>query len=223
MRANLEDLQARRVRHLSPKYGVILHTLTGTFLVPDDGPSFLFFDPGAADRTVMLPVISPFAGQQYLISNSSSTRVLNITDADGVAVGTLGSLETGLFSSSMSVWRMISSSALGTAYLSMLLREPRLVTTGSDSVGATDMALAVSRAAPSTTAISLPAVASRNKVPARIIDWSTAVTDHTITLTPNGAETIMGQATWPLFSNSASLASITLYPSTVLSGWYVAP
>jgi hypothetical protein len=101
--------------------------------------------------------------------------------------------------------------------------EPTAVTGASATIAAATQAVAITRAAPSATALTLPSVASRGGVPLKIIDWSTSVTDHTITLTPNGSETIMKAATWPLYSNAASLASVTLYPSTTLNGWYIAP
>lgn len=102
-------------------------------------------------------------------------------------------------------------------------KEPVVVTGASAAVVAGTAAVAVQRAAPSTTALSLPSVANQDGVPLRVVDWSTSVTDHTITLTPDGSEKIMLAATWPIFSNSASLGSLTLYPSTVLNGWYIAP
>lgn len=102
-------------------------------------------------------------------------------------------------------------------------KEPIVVTTSSDVVVAGTSAVAIQRASPSTTGLTLPSVADQDGVPLSIVDWSTAITDHTITLTPDGAETIMKAATWPIFSTASSLGSLTLYPSTVLNGWYIAP
>lgn len=98
--------------------------------------------------------------------------------------------------------------------------EPTAVTGSSATVAAGTSAIAIQRAAPATTGLTLPTVASQDGVPLHIVDWSTSVTEHTITLTPNGAETIMRQATFQIVSNTAQLASITLYPSTLLNGWY---
>lgn len=102
-------------------------------------------------------------------------------------------------------------------------KEPTLVTTGSSAVVAGTAAVAIQRVAPATTALSLPTVASQDGLPLRIVDWSTSVTDHAITMTPNGTEKIMLAATFTINSNASQLASITLYPSTVLNGWYTAP
>jgi hypothetical protein len=60
-------------------------------------------------------------------------------------------------------------------------------------------------------------------MPIAIIDWSTGVTNHTITITPTGGATIMTQVTWTLFSNPAQLSSVTLLPLSILSGWIIAP
>ncbi len=102
-------------------------------------------------------------------------------------------------------------------------KEPILVTTGSSSIAAGVPVVAIQRVAPATTALALPKVADQDGVPLRIVDWSTSVTDHAITMTPNGTEKIMLAATFAINSNASQLASITLYPSTVLNGWYTAP
>ncbi len=102
-------------------------------------------------------------------------------------------------------------------------KEPTVVTTGSSAVAAGTAAIAIERAAPATTALALPKVADQDGLPLRIIDWSTSVTDHAITMTPDGTEKIMRAATFTINSNAAQLTSITLYPSTVLNGWYTAP
>lgn len=82
---------------------------------------------------------------------------------------------------------------------------------------------AIQRAAPAATVLTLPSVAVRNGDPLHIVDWSTAVVNHEITLDPSGAETIMRAATWPVYSNAAQLGSVTLYPSIDLNGWVIAP
>lgn len=109
------------------------------------------------------------------------------------------------------------------ALTNSLPKEPQVVSGASATIAAGTAAVAVQRAAPATTGLTLPAVADQDGVPLRIVDWSSAVTDHTITLTPDGAETIMQAATWAIYSNAAQLGSLTLYPSTVLNGWYIAP
>lgn len=83
--------------------------------------------------------------------------------------------------------------------------------------------LAVIRNNPVATTLLLPDVTLQQSIPLRIIDWSTNVIDHTITLTAFGAQSIMRQPTWPIASNAVQLGSLTLYPSVNLNGWYLAP
>ena len=223
MRANLEDVLIRRARHNSPSFGTVSYELSGTFVLPANGPTFHFLDGGASDRTVYLPELMEAGGQQYIIANTGSSNSLNVVDADGVAVATLAFNDVGMFLSSATDWKHIHHSDQVIGAIAGLFSTPRIVTGATFTVSSTEISIAINRSAPVTTDGTLPSVASRNGRPVRIVDYSTSVTGHTITLTPNGAETIMRQATWTLVSNAASLAGVTLYPSTGLSGWYIAP
>lgn len=98
------------------------------------------------------------------------------------------------------------------------------VVDGAATVGNSASAAVISRNAPATTAIQLPSIRNRtNRAPLSIVDFSTNVTDHIITLTPYGTEKVMQQATWPMYSTAASLASLRLYPSIELNQWIIAP
>lgn len=97
------------------------------------------------------------------------------------------------------------------------------VTGAADTMGAATTLLAISRAAPVATALTLPPVANRSNRAVQIVDWSTAVAGHEITLTPAVGNTIMRLATFKLFSTADQLAGVTLYPSTDLGGWVIAP
>jgi len=99
-------------------------------------------------------------------------------------------------------------------------KEPTVVT-ADGAISALTPAVVVQKASPTATALSLPSVVLQNGIPLTIVDWSTGVTAHTITLTPAGAETIMQAPNFTVYSNSAQLGSVTLYPSTTLNGWYV--
>lgn len=222
MRSNLESNLAQRLHLLAPTHQTAEATLIGSFLVPPDGPVFLFLNPGGVDRSVFLPDIPPQGGLFFIVCNTG-TGTLNVLDAFGAAVANVLIGQTSLFFSSKTAW----TSLLGfpptyNDFIGGLLAEPRIVT-GNFAATLADTTIAISRAAPAATAGSLPAVATRSGRPISIVDWSSAVVDHTITLTPNGAETIMRQATWPLYSNAANLASVTLWPSVSLNGWYIKP
>lgn len=78
--------------------------------------------------------------------------------------------------------------------------------------------VAVQRAAPTATALILPNLAGQVR-PLRIVDFSTAVTSHAITLTTPDGATIMQQSAWVLNSNAAQLAVATLFPSPDLNSW----
>lgn len=83
--------------------------------------------------------------------------------------------------------------------------------------------LAVQRAAPVTTTLLLGPVIQRAGKPLQIVDWSTGVAAHEITLLPAGAETIMQRANFKLYSTADQLQGLTLYPSIDLDGWVIAP
>lgn len=87
------------------------------------------------------------------------------------------------------------------------------ITTGNDTIAtATDLAY-INRSAPGSTGITLPDASARLGRPLRVVDFSQTVTAHTITLTPfSVGQKIMRQSTWELFSNSVSLAAVTLIP-----------
>lgn len=82
--------------------------------------------------------------------------------------------------------------------------------------------LAIQRAAPAATTITLPAIAAQGSKPIQIVDWSTAVAAHAITITP-ATGTIMRQPSWSLLSTADQLSGVTLYPSPDLNGWVIAP
>jgi hypothetical protein len=86
-------------------------------------------------------------------------------------------------------------------------------TGATGTISPTTYTAAINRAAPATTALTLPDASLRNGRDLHVGDYSTSVTNHIITLTPHSiAQKIMRQATWQLASNAASLASITLRP-----------
>lgn len=83
--------------------------------------------------------------------------------------------------------------------------------------------LAVQRTAPSVTTLILPGLATRFNKPLQVVDWSTSVTNHAITLTTPDGATIMQKASWLLYSTADQLGGVTLFPSADLNGWVIAP
>lgn len=85
--------------------------------------------------------------------------------------------------------------------------------------------LAVQRVAPATTAIVLPNLVSQwsTKRALQIVDFSTGVLNHAITLTTPDGTTIMQRTSWQLRSTADQLTGITLQPSPELNSWVITP
>lgn len=99
------------------------------------------------------------------------------------------------------------------------------VAAASAGVVAGTSLLAVQRVNPAATALTLPALAqqfaSGRKL--QVVDFSTSVTLHAITLTTPDGATIMQRSSLRLQSTADSLASVMLTPSTDLNSWIIAP
>jgi len=83
--------------------------------------------------------------------------------------------------------------------------------------------LAIRRVAPLTTTVTLPTLASQRAKALQVVDWSTNVANHVVTIMPSGGATIMQLAQWQFLSTAVSLGGITFYPSADLNGWVIAP
>jgi hypothetical protein len=85
--------------------------------------------------------------------------------------------------------------------------------------------LAVQRAAPFLTTIVLPKLTDQFLAGRRlrIVDWSTNVVNHVITVTTPDSTSIMKLASWSLLSTPDQLAGTELMPSPDLNGWTIAP
>ena len=94
------------------------------------------------------------------------------------------------------------------------------ITTSNDTIDdETDIAY-VNRSGPSSTGLTLPDASARSGRVLRVVDFSSSVTAHTITLTPfSVGQKVMRQSTWELFSNSVSLAGVALVPVNSSAGW----
>lgn len=223
MRNNLEDNLIRSPRIQSPSYVIVEGQLSGAHIMLPGSPRFNFFEPLIVTQNIYLPEIPPQGGLEHTIVNMSASVTLAVYNDVGVLQATVQPLQAINFISSFDEWT--SFVGFPVAYndlIAGLLANPRVVT-GDFVVGAADLTIAVQRAAPVLTLGTLPAVATRLGKPVAIVDWSSAIVGHEIRLTPNGAETIMQQATWSLWSNPGNLAGVTLWPSTTLGGWYIKP
>jgi hypothetical protein len=100
-----------------------------------------------------------------------------------------------------------------------LLDATQIVTTSSDTIESSTTVVAIERAAPFTTALALPSGLDGQRI--TIVDWSTSVTSHTVTITPDGDQTIMLAASWEFLSDATRLGAVTLHFNEELDGWYV--
>lgn len=159
-------------------------------------------------------------GQTAPIVNQSTTVWLQPSLPSWVAEGSvfLWDAPTATYlAATPSLWEALLSASSTAGYVF------QSAAVAVNSIGSTTSLVAIQRAAPATTTLVLPSVASRFGKALQIADWSSAVTNHDITLTPAGGNTIMQQAAWHILSTAVQLAGVTLYPSTDLNGWVVAP
>jgi hypothetical protein len=92
--------------------------------------------------------------------------------------------------------------------------------TGTTAVPAGTSGVIINLVSPGSVSLTLPAVADQSPTGMSISDYGG---NANITLTPNGTEKIMGLTSAQLISAGQGLgsgASITLHPSTDLSGWF---
>lgn len=160
-----------------------------------------------------------FIGQTPPTNNQTSTVWLKPSLPTWVAEGSvfLWNAATGAFElATPALWAVLIAPS-GYSFQSVALA------TGVINAGVT--LLAVQRTAPANTALVLPSLISQwlTGRPLKIIDWSTTVTNHLVTLTPPDGSMIMRQTSWSLLSTADQLAGITLHPSPDLNGWVVAP
>ncbi len=152
-------------------------------------------------------------------SNQASTVWLKPSSPSWVAEGTVY-----LWNAATAEYEP-ATTALWAALLSPYVFQA--VTSGIGVIAPATTLLAINRANPASTALTLPLLASRTGRPLRVADVSTGIAvEHDITLTPAAGDvgaTIMRQATWTLISSPAQLSGAMLYPSTDLNMWVIAP
>ena len=94
------------------------------------------------------------------------------------------------------------------------------VVSGSAVIPNGTRVVAIVADAPTATTLLLPTILGQDKTPLTIVDLSTNVSEHTITLDAQGTNTIMRLASFQIISTTDQLASITLNPATSLGIWY---
>lgn len=196
MRTNLEhsNLLSPRVQGL--RLNQVTITLTGSFTVPTDGPTVWLMNGGASDRNVTLPAL--LYEKQLVISNLGATNDLDILDAGGISLVSLGAQSMGMFFAGASAWTWLTGSLASTTF-------QRRTVVATDDVETTDMVVEVDHVA--AVVLSLPAsgnwrTAAGIHVPfLTIMDISGAAQTNNVTINPNGAETISGAASQTMDSD----------------------
>lgn len=164
-------------------------------------------------------VITLSTGQSAPIVNQPTTAWLKPAEPSWTAEGTLY-----LWNAFTSAYE-VATPALWTALLTVSLSGYvfQSAANNSNAVGSLTSLVAIERANPGATTLRLPTVLSRGGKALQIVDWSTGVVNHTVTLTPASGNTIMKLASWQLLSTPDQAAGITLYPSTELDAWVISP
>lgn len=210
MRNNLEHALSRGMHQQGSSYGHMTYVLTGDLIVPADGPMLLFLDPGGADRTVYLPALRQSGGQQIWIFNiTTASYVLNVVDADGVAVVAVESELVTVCSANHSTWRPFALT--NPASITDVTTTPYTVLYG-DTYIRSNIA--------SNSVITLPLAATRDGRAVRIIDASYQIgtLGYTITINRAGSELINGQTSLEIVSDGG-----TFLLQPVTNGWDVLP
>jgi hypothetical protein len=113
-------------------------------------------------------------------------------------------------------WNTVSlSSFVGGSFYS--------ATSASQTIPDGTSIVAIQRAGPSATSLTLPLLSHQGGASISIVDWSTSVSSHAITITPSGGATIMQASSWAVYSSAAQFGSATLRPSLDLNGWIISP
>jgi hypothetical protein len=157
-------------------------------------------------------------GQTAPLVNQATTVWLKPSQPSWVAEGTVY-----LWNAAAGTYQVATTTTLWSALLGLSGYSFQSAATAAANIASGTSLLAVQRAAPAATALILPAVGSRGGRSLQIVDWSTGIVAHAVTLTPAGTETIMQQPSWTLLSTAVQLAGVTLYPSPDLNGWVIAP
>jgi hypothetical protein len=158
-------------------------------------------------------------GQTAPTANQATTVWLKPSLPSWVAEGTvfLWNASTAVYElATPLLWNVLLSPA---GYLF----QSAIAVTNAINTGAT--VVAVQRAAPDATGLVLPKLTDQwlTGRPIKIVDWSTAVVNHAITITTPDGSTIMRLASLQLLSNAVQLAGVTLHPVPELNGWIIAP
>lgn len=196
MRTNLENPRISEARLTGVRHSNVVTVLTGTLVIPADGPTVWVLDGGASDRAIRLPELHN--DKQIVIANIGNTNLLNITDSVGVALVTMPAQSLGIFFAGTTRWIWsvggFSTSGVTTTVL-----------TGSAALLSSDIEVQVNSAG--AAVVTLPTAAAWTSssgargFPLSIFDISGNASVNNITINPSGGDTISGLASLTIADN----------------------
>jgi hypothetical protein len=131
---NLEGNRTRRMRLHQDRHSVLTQTISGTFVIPAEAPTYHFINGGLSTRTVFLPAYTPEGGSTYIISNIGTTNTLNIVDANGVAVASITHGDTAQFVEGKNRWAAVGSAAAAGGVTSVDLAVPAIFSVSGNPI-----------------------------------------------------------------------------------------
>jgi hypothetical protein len=111
---NLEGNRTRRMRLHQDRHSILAQTISGTFVIPTEAPTYHFINGGLSNRTVFLPAYTVEGGSTYVISNIGATNTLNVVDANGVAVASITHGNTVQVVEGKNRWAVVGAASAGT-------------------------------------------------------------------------------------------------------------
>lgn len=219
MRTNSDDSRVTRGRFFASKKPSLTWAMTSSlFILPSDGPEAYMLDAGGVTRQVRLPSVTEELF--ILIANIGSSGNLEIYTSGAVLQTLVKPGWVKYFFCNKQGWTWLTGNYLSDEPSGFLEELRQVTAAGAQTISASEAGIVINKAVASATPIALPAVASRIGKPVRIVDWKqTTSAANPATVTPNGVEKIMNQASW--IFEGLGYEGVLLFPHTGLSGWTI--
>lgn len=191
--------------------------LVGSSLRSERVPGLNF----VVDALSRMGFVSLFVGQTAPTVNQASTVWFQPAQPSWGAEGTVwlwNAVANAYQVATPALWSiLLNGSVLGYSFQSL--------PNANNVIGNAVSLAAVQRVAPAATSVVLPnlAIYHATGLKLQVVDFSTGVVNHIITLTTPDGATIMQRAAWELGSNAAQLSGVTLTASPELNSWVIAP
>lgn len=201
---NLDSSRTRRLRTHQERHSNVTVTLAGTYIIPDEGSEFHFVNPGGVARTVFLPAHTPDGGAEYSIANTG-IGTLNVVDANGVAVASIGATSASRFIEGKNIWG-VTAGASGSGLPALA---DGLIWIGDGTNSAIARALSGDITVSDVGVVAIGAL----KVTNAMLAGSIAISKLAITGTPTGSKFLRDDGSWQV-----PASNLTVGTSGVASG-----